>query len=352
MNRSTLLITIIIFGGVLGTHCVTTNINSPGHATRGGEDAFFQELSEQDDAFESRPARDQVKPREASNCDCDPRTSPPGYAHQDSDSDVNRNSDRDVSGKDRPSDRRVQVEDNVATNDFDDPSDTSPENTRPQPEEVSLQNYALTGTASWYGRDFDGKPTASGEIFDSRKLTGAHKELPLGTIVMVKNLENDKEVMLKINDRGPFVEGRILDVSEYAAEVLGFKEQGLTTVGIRVIRTGDKKRANDGATADFFKDGHKQQPLPSERNLNDRDVMEERTFKDYSVQVGMFSTLENANRMKTFLQKFNQPVFILRRSNGEYVVRVGQFNERYPAEQLKLKLSSEGYSGFVSEPVY
>ncbi|MBI39059.1 MAG: hypothetical protein CMF59_05630 [Leptospiraceae bacterium] len=345
MNRIFILTATTAFSALMGTHCVTTNINSPGHATRGGEDAFFQELSEQDDAFESRPARE-PKTRDASNCDCDPKTTPPGYAHEDTDGSNGYDDSRSNPGKDR----RTTIDDNVATNV--EPEDNTSDNGRPETTDVSHQNFNLTGTASWYGRDFDGKPTASGEIFDSRKLTGAHKELPLGTIVMVKNLENDKEVMLKINDRGPFVEGRILDVSEYAAEVLGFKEQGLTTVGIRIIRTGDKKRSNDGATAEFFKDGHKNQPLPSERNLNDNEIQEERAFKDYSVQVGMFSTLENANRMKTFLQKFNQPVFILRRANGEYVVRVGQFNERYPAEQLKLKLSSEGYSGFVSEPVY
>ena len=92
--------------------------------------------------------------------------------------------------------------------------------------------------------------------------------------------------------------------------------------------------------------------LPSEKRIDRNEILDERNFKDYSVQVGMFSTVENANRMKSFLERFNQPVFILRRSNGEYVVRVGKFNERYPAEQLKLKLSSEGYSGFVSEPVY
>ncbi|MBR30565.1 MAG: hypothetical protein CMN77_04580 [Spirochaetaceae bacterium] len=345
MNRILFITATTAFSALMGTHCVTTNINSPGHATRGGEDAFFQELSEQDDAFESRPARE-PRTRDASQCDCDPRSSPPGYAHEDN---TRTNPD---SGYDRNpnQDRRVTVDENVATNV--EPEDNELDHNKPETTDVSLQNFTLTGTASWYGRDFDGKPTASGEIFDSRKLTGAHKELPLGTIVMVKNLENDKEVMLKINDRGPFVEGRILDVSEYAAEVLGFKEQGLTTVGIRVIRTGDKKKSNDGATAEFFKDGHKNQPLPSEKDLNENEIQEERSFKDYSVQVGMFSTLENANRMKTFLQKFNQPVFILRRSNGEFVVRVGQFNERYPAEQLKLKLSSEGYSGFVSEPVY
>lgn len=348
--KRTLLIAILALMSAFFTNCVTTNINSPGHATRSGEDAFFNELSEQDDAFESRPVRNKNdgNTREAANCDCDPKSSPPGYANADSGNGT-ENAPEDGGSQNR----RVQVNPSeVATADSDDFNDTDTSDTSPQTTDVSLDSYELTGTASWYGRDFDGRPTASGEIFDSRKLTGAHKKLPLGTIVMVKNLENDKEVMLKINDRGPYVDGRILDVSEYAAEVLGFKEQGLTTVGIRIIRKGDLKKSKDGATAEFFKDGHKNQPLPSEKGLDSQEVKNERSFRDYSVQVGSFSTLENANRMKGFLTRFNQPVFILRKDTGEFVVRVGQFNERYPAEQLKLKLSSEGYSGFVSEPVY
>lgn len=345
MNRISTIVITALFSAALN-NCVTTNINSPGHATRSGEDAFFNELSEQDDAFESRPVRQDPRSRDVAACDCDPGNTPPGYAQKE-------DSEADPVAQKNQTDRRVQIDpDQVASNNEDLDQDPSNAHTSPETQNVSLDSYTLTGTASWYGRDFDGKPTASGEIFDSRKLTGAHKELPLGTIVMVKNLENDKEVMLKINDRGPFVEGRVLDVSEYAAEVLGFKEQGLTTVGIRVIRTGDVKKSNDGATAEFFKDGQKKEPLPSEKRIDRNEILDERNFKDYSVQVGMFSTVENANRMKSFLERFNQPVFILRRSNGEYVVRVGKFNERYPAEQLKLKLSSEGYSGFVSEPVY
>src|SRR5690606_27849342 len=108
--------------------------------------------------------------------------------------------------------------------------------------------FGQTGTASWYGRDFDGRKTASGEVFNSRKLTAAHRGLPLGTIILVRNLENDREVILRVNDRGPFVKGRVLDVSEYGAERLGFKERGLTTVGIKIMRPGDVRRRGPGAT--------------------------------------------------------------------------------------------------------
>lgn len=86
------------------------------------------------------------------------------------------------------------------------------------------------GTASWYGEQFQGKQTASGELFDMRDFTAAHPSLPLGTFVKVTNLRNGKAVVVRINDRGPVVDGRIIDLSYNAARALGFKERGLQRV--------------------------------------------------------------------------------------------------------------------------
>jgi rare lipoprotein A len=86
------------------------------------------------------------------------------------------------------------------------------------------------GTASWYGEYFQGRTTASGEPFDMRDFTAAHPSLPLGTFVRVTNLRNGKAVVVRINDRGPVVDGRIIDLSRDAASALGFKERGLQTV--------------------------------------------------------------------------------------------------------------------------
>jgi rare lipoprotein A len=86
------------------------------------------------------------------------------------------------------------------------------------------------GTASWYGEYFQGKQTASGEPYDMRDFTAAHPSLPLGTFVKVTNLKNGKAVVVRINDRGPVVDGRIIDVSYNAARALGFKEHGLQKV--------------------------------------------------------------------------------------------------------------------------
>ena len=91
------------------------------------------------------------------------------------------------------------------------------------------------GTASVYSEDLDGNPTANGEIYDMNGLTAAHRTLPLGTKVRVTNLRNKRSLVLRINDRGPFIPGRILDVSMAAARRLGFGVAGLALVRVRVL---------------------------------------------------------------------------------------------------------------------
>jgi rare lipoprotein A len=113
---------------------------------------------------------------------------------------------------------------------------TSGHKTRsPKPEARRVRAYQV-GTASWYGEYFQGKTTASGEPFDMRDLTAAHPSLPLGTLVKVTNLRNGRVVVVRINDRGPFVDDRIIDVSDNAARALGFKERGLQTVRLDLYR--------------------------------------------------------------------------------------------------------------------
>ena len=99
----------------------------------------------------------------------------------------------------------------------------------------------LKGVSSFYAEDFHGKLTANGEIYDMYGLTAAHKTMPLNTICRVTNLENDKSLILRINDRGPYIKGRILDCSYGAAKKLDFIKQGTTMVKIEVIEWGDDK---------------------------------------------------------------------------------------------------------------
>lgn len=94
------------------------------------------------------------------------------------------------------------------------------------------------GVASWYGQEYAGRTTANGEIFDPVQLTAAHRTLPFGTVVEVRNLENDRTVRVRINDRGPFIGGRIIDLSYGAARQIGLVERGIGEVQIRVLQVG------------------------------------------------------------------------------------------------------------------
>jgi rare lipoprotein A len=96
-------------------------------------------------------------------------------------------------------------------------------------------HYDKVGTASWYGAQYDGRATASGERFDMHALSGAHASLPIPSIVEVTNLENGRSIRVRLNDRGPFKDGRIIDLSKGAAEALGFVAKGVTRVRVRYI---------------------------------------------------------------------------------------------------------------------
>jgi rare lipoprotein A len=97
------------------------------------------------------------------------------------------------------------------------------------------------GTASWYGQIFDGKPTASGEPYDMYDMTAAHLTLPMGSYVRVTNLRNGRAVVVRVNDRGPIVPGRIIDLSYGAAQALQFKQRGLQRVRLDLVNPHDQK---------------------------------------------------------------------------------------------------------------
>lgn len=101
----------------------------------------------------------------------------------------------------------------------------------------SSKNYNEKGLASWYGHKFNKKRTSSGERFNMYKMTAAHKTLPLSTYVQVTNLSNGKHVIVKVNDRGPFVSNRLIDLSYAAAKKLGMVHRGTTRVEVKAIQT-------------------------------------------------------------------------------------------------------------------
>jgi len=101
----------------------------------------------------------------------------------------------------------------------------------------SVQPPSERGIASWYGAPYHGQPSASGEIYDQEKLTAAHPTLPFGTRVRVRRLDRDESVVVRINDRGPFVKSRIIDLSHAAAAQLGITDGGLAPVTLEVVET-------------------------------------------------------------------------------------------------------------------
>ena len=174
---------------------------------------------------------------------------------------------------------------------------------------------AVRGVASWYGKDFHGKPTASGVIYDMHGMTAAHRELPLGTVVDVRHLENGRQVRVEINDRGPFIRGRILDLSYGAARELGMADAGLAKVEIRVVSVGQGKSGPN------------------------------RTFK-YTVQAGAFRDKINAEATRDRLAGEHSAVELVS-ADGWHRVRIGSFRKRAEAEALERKLKRSGFDAMV-----
>jgi len=171
--------------------------------------------------------------------------------------------------------------------------------------------------ASWYGGDdgFEGKATASGEIYDSSRLTAAHRELPLGTVVEVTNLENGKSVRVRINDRGPFAKGRILDLSQEAARRLDLIGPGTGHVRITVVAMGPSPTPVA-------------QPIP------------------WIVQLGSFADADHAARLAESLRAAGREPS-LESYNGLQRVLVGPFATREDAERELRELEAAGFEGIV-----
>ena len=116
---------------------------------------------------------------------------------------------------------------------------TSKTPTSPKKDNVNRNKMQYKGVSSWYGEHFHGNLTANGEVYDMYGITAAHKEFPLNTWARVTNLDNNKSIILRINDRGPYVDNRILDCSYGAAKKLDFLDQGTANVKIEIIEWGD-----------------------------------------------------------------------------------------------------------------
>lgn len=196
---------------------------------------------------------------------------------------------------------------------------------------IPSNTYEESGTASWYGGGdgFAGKPTASGEIFDPSQLTAAHKTLPLGTWLEVEDLGNHRKVIVKVNDRGPFIRGRILDLSKAAAERLGMLGTGTAEVRIRAVDVNDRPVGLD----------------PAEDLKN-----------PYTIQVAALRDAQNIQRLREQLESDFGAVTLQDAitTGGVTVhrVRVGSYTSREEAEkaaqQITKRLKDRGVDPFIT----
>ena len=190
----------------------------------------------------------------------------------------------------------------------------------------SSKNYIEKGIASWYGTKFHGRRTSSGETYDMYAMTAAHKTLPLPTYVQVKNLNNGKYIIVKVNDRGPFHENRIIDLSYTAAIKLDIIKKGTGLVEVRAI---DPIRLTDDSLANEKKNG----------TSTNQDI-------SFYIQVGTFAELENAEILKQKLSSLGDD--LIKISNivisGEtlYRVRIGPITDTKLSDSIVAKLSSFG----------
>lgn len=198
------------------------------------------------------------------------------------------------------------------------------------------------GKASFYADKFEGSPTASGEKYRASKLTAAHKTLPFGTKVRVTNLANNESVVVTINDRGPFVEGRIIDVSKSAAERLSFFNQGTAEVKLEIVDPTDGKQDTQPVAVDHVVVEDKETYQFDIKRVNPTG---------YGLQLGTYQELVNVmkivdNLRTTYKKKVAVQVKIV---NGVkyYSIQLVGFNKREKVESLIVELKKKFPDSFV-----
>ena len=201
-----------------------------------------------------------------------------------------------------------------------------------------------TGKASFYADKFEGRPTASGEKYKHSKLTAAHKSLPFGTKVKVTNVANNQSVEVIINDRGPYVDGRIIDLSKSAAEKLGFISQGLAEVQVEVLDAGQGKTSDPVQVIG--------QVSVEEKEFYDFEI-ERLQPTGFGVQIGTYQELVNLMRLadnlkSSYQKKVTVQVKVL---NGikYYGLILGQFSSRAKAEAFREELRKKFPDAFIVE---
>ena len=233
--------------------------------------------------------------------------------------------------------------------------------------------YRETGIASWYGPNFHGKRTANGETFDQNSLTAAHRTLPMPSLVRVVNLQNGRSLMLRVNDRGPFARGRIIDVSRRAAQLLGFRRQGTARVRVEIMAPESRQMklaalnseapaagiAAAPAAPNTVETAPLETPLPpqyasatppeqndagpvvKEAAVDKLPVSETQIF----VQAGAYVDYANASRVRSLLSRHG-PAWVKEAHVGRqkfYRVRVGPLFDVDAADTVLSQVISSGF---------
>ncbi len=191
----------------------------------------------------------------------------------------------------------------------------------------SANGFVQRGIASWYGTKFHGRPTSSGEVYNMHAMTAAHKTLPLPVYVHVKNLDNGRSAVVRVNDRGPFIVGRIIDLSYAAAKKLGVDGPGTANVEISALSPGESKPTSVVRA------------IPLSQGL-EQDI-------PLFIQMGSFASQVNASNLVRDLQEANEAsarISRLKTANGLfYRVRVGPLFDIDEANAIVERLKSKGF---------
>ena len=205
----------------------------------------------------------------------------------------------------------------------------------------SSKDYVKQGTASWYGTKFHGHRTSSGETYDMYAMTAAHKSLPLPTYARVTNLDNGRSVVVKINDRGPFHDNRLIDLSYAAATKLDIMQSGTVRVEVRTLQAGDVA-PNTQTTDATLSSTPKVMAIPASATVTTTKDL----TSDMYLQLGAFSNEDNARRLLKKLADSNfEGVHITEAVSNDqriYRVRIGPLETADNANNLASLLESHG----------
>ncbi len=228
--------------------------------------------------------------------------------------------------------------------------------------------YSEVGVASWYGDDFHNKRTANGETYNMRAITAAHRTLPLPSIVKVTNLENGRSIIARVNDRGPYVKNRIIDVSQKGAELLGYRNKGTAKVRVEILEKESKaiKEAMLSPTnsSTIYSDAIKYDVVDSKAGIAmkiakaksemvekraeiDKKVDEYKVEKGvFFVQVGAFADYGKAKEMADSMKRFGKVSIheAYLSKDGVYRVRLGAYQSRNEAMKILDRVLDYGHS--------